>query len=173
MKNNELCTLINQRNSSGRLSDDAFEIIYSELKIPIYTIIMRIVHDTSAAEDILQEVFLKLYRTPLSSISNPRAYIFQMAHNMTIDSLRRKKNYENPDNFENDISSGADICNSLEISFALDKLSAIDKQIVGFHLNGGLTFREIAKILNMPLGTVLWRYQKLISQLRSILNGGD
>ena len=42
----------------------AFEKIYDGLKTPMYTIILRITGDRSLSEDILQEVFVKLYRSP-------------------------------------------------------------------------------------------------------------
>lgn len=45
-------------------------------------------------------------------------------------------------------------------------------QIVSLHINGELKFREIADMMGIPLGTVLWKYQKALGRLRSILSGG-
>ena len=42
----------------------AFEELYNDLKTPIYTIIFRITWDKSTSEDVMQEVFLKLYKSP-------------------------------------------------------------------------------------------------------------
>ena len=65
---------------------NAFEIIYNELKTPIFTIIIRIVQSPELAEDILQELFIKLYQSPPNpTLSKLRAYIFQMARNLAIE----------------------------------------------------------------------------------------
>ena len=53
----------------------AFEEIYTHLKVPMYTIILRITRDWSLSEDILQEVFLKLYQSPPTSPIRNLAHI--------------------------------------------------------------------------------------------------
>ena len=68
---------------------DAFEQIYIHLSQPLFTVIVRIMGNRTAAEDILQEVFVKLYQSPPPpSVKNPRAYLFQMARNLAIDGIR-------------------------------------------------------------------------------------
>ena len=54
---------------------------------------------------------------------------------------------------------------------ALAQLPELERQILSLHLNAGLKFRELAVILKLPLGTVLWRYQRAIGRMRSILEG--
>ena len=56
------------------------------MKTPIFTIIFRIVWDKSMSEDILQDVF----SPPEPSIKNLRAYIFQIAHNLAINSTKKQ-----------------------------------------------------------------------------------
>lgn len=71
---------------------DAFTIIYNELKKPVFTVVCRIVGDSLTAEDITQEVFVRLYSSPPdSSVKNPRAWIFKIARNLSIDALRKKQ----------------------------------------------------------------------------------
>ncbi|MFA7417825.1 MAG: sigma-70 family RNA polymerase sigma factor, partial [Acholeplasma sp.] len=48
----------------------------------------------------------------------------------------------------------------------LDLLDEIEKEVVTLHIINDLKFREIAKILKKPLGTVLWIYNKAIKKLR-------
>ena len=70
------------------------EEIYKHLKKPMYTIILRITQDEALSEDILQEVFVKLYQSPPKSlIRNPRAYIFQIVRNLAIDSVKKQPKY--------------------------------------------------------------------------------
>jgi len=59
---------------------NAFDELYQDLQTPIYTIIFRITWDKALSEDIMQNIFVKLFSSPPdSSVKNFRAYIFQMA----------------------------------------------------------------------------------------------
>lgn len=148
-----------------------FDELYNELKTPAFTVIMRIVKDRALSEDVLQELFLKIYRSPPRNVKKPRAYILEMARNMAIDSLKKHSAETAIDELEIE-SQDADITGKLDIENAIRKLDPADSEIVTLHLNGGLTFRETAAIMKMPLGTVLWRYRRAIDRLRMILSGG-
>ena len=65
-----------------------------------------------------------------------------------------------------------DFSAKMDIDHAMKTLPLQECQIVSLRINGGLKFREISDVMGIPLGTVLWRYQKGITQLRSILSGG-
>lgn len=157
----------------------AFEEIYNHLKTPMYTIILRITQDRSLSEDILQEVFLKLYQSPPKPpIRKPRAYLFQMARNLAIDNVRKLPQHAHWDSVENLVYLPLDdflddFSSKMDIDLAIKTLPLKESQIVSLRINGGLKFREISDVMDMPLGTVLWRYQKAIKQLRSILSGGS
>lgn len=152
----------------------AFEEIYNHLKTPMYTIILRITRDRSLSEDILQEVFLKLYQSPPKPpIKNPRAYLFQMARNLAIDHVRKLPRYANGESAEYSAHLPPDdFPLKMDIDQAMKTLALRDCQVVSLRINGGLKFREISEVMDIPLGTVLWRYRKAIQQLRSILSGG-
>ena len=152
----------------------AFEEIYNHMKTPIFTVIFRITRDKSLSEDILQEIFLKIYRSPpTSKITNPRAYIFQMTRNLAIDSVRKQLQFSSLESIENHAYLPADdLPMKMDINSAMKVLPLSESQIVSFHINGELKFREIAMIMNMPLGTVLWKYQRAIKRLKIILSGG-
>ena len=160
------------RLQSGSI--DAFEQLYKELKTPVYTIIFRIVYDRAMAEDLTQEVFLRLFRAPPDErVQNPRAFVFQMARNLGLDSRRKPTQEE----LNSEIPHpGRSIEEAVELRLDLEKamraLPGDAREIVTLHLNAGLKFREIAGIFHLPLGTVLWKYQKAIALLRSTLSGG-
>ena len=81
--------------------EEAFTYVYNETKKPVYTIINRIVNNRCESEDIMQDLFLRLIsKKDLDKVKNPRAYIFMMARNMAIDSLRK----EHPDYLEEDVA---------------------------------------------------------------------
>lgn len=149
----------------------AFEEIYNDMKTPIMTVIMRVVGNRETAEDLLQEVFVKLYRSPPKDVSKPRAYIFKTAGNLAIDSLRaedRTVSLEECEGFmyANDSDSGV----KLDIERAMGKLDESKRRIVTLHINAGLKFREIAEIMGIPLGTAIWRYNEAIKKLRELLS---
>ena len=171
MENDEIIRCL----SAIRQGDsEAFEALYEGLKIPVYTVILRITQDRQEAEDLLQKLFVKLYRfPPKDEVKNPRAYILQSARNMALDSVRSRREALPLDLFgetEKSVEHDAEL--RLDIEDALSSLAFEDRQIVTLHLNGGLSFRETAEIMGMPLGTVLWRYGRALKALRDKLSGG-
>ena len=149
--------------------ETAFSAIYSQLKTPVYTVLVRLTGDRVLSEDLLQEVFLKLYRQPPRA-EKPRAYVFRMARNLAIDALRQKQPMEPLD--EQIPSQGPDTILRLDLEQAVSRLTVEERQLVALHLSAGLTFREVAAIVERPLGTVLWKYRKAIEKLRNLLDGG-
>lgn len=167
MTDNELCAKL-EAVRGGDMT--AFEEIYNELKTPVMTVAVRITGGRHAAEDVLQEVFVKLFQAPPDPrIKKPRAYIFRMARNLAIDSIRGQQPLS-LDDYEDTLQSNeADTAERLDIEAAMLSLPIEQRQVVSLHLNGGLKFREIAQIIETPLGTVLWRYQKAIKRLQDLL----
>ena len=149
---------------------DAFEALYHEISVPVFTVLLRITRNRDLSEDLLQEFFLKVFRTPPAQAQNPRAYLFQMARNLALDALRTAHPIEKLDDSAPVFSADPTLKLGLELAFA--RLSLPERQIVALHLYAGLKFREIAEICSLPLGTVLWRYRKAIGQLQNELNGG-
>lgn len=151
----------------------AFEEIYAALSKPVYTVAVRIAGERTLAEDITQDVFVKLYGSPPDdSVKKPRAYIFAMAHNAAINALKKISQLEDieiaeeiPDNYS--LQTAAE--NRLDIAAALAKLPRTEREIVTLHINGGFKFREIARIMGIPAGTAAWRWNKAIKTLRQIL----
>jgi RNA polymerase sigma-70 factor (ECF subfamily) len=165
---------VKQKFQSIKSGDkDAFEELYKGLKTPIYTIVFRITWDKSVSEDILQEVFVKLFLSPPEpSVKNPRAYIFQMARNLAIDSTRKHAQNISLDEVEEIAHQPLDdLPLRMDINDALKTLSAQECQIVTLHIIGEVKFREISEIMKIPMGTVLWKYQQAIGKLQKILGG--
>ena len=151
---------------------EAFTLLYSDLKQPIYTIICRIVQSRETAEDITQDVFVKLFVSPPEpSVKNLRAWIFRMARNLAIDALRQKQPCDPLE--EHTLQTDPDPTVKLDLERAFARLTVGERQLVALHLRAGLTFREVAAIVERPLGTVLWQYRKAIEKLRNTLDGGS
>ncbi|MDR1409170.1 MAG: RNA polymerase sigma factor [Oscillospiraceae bacterium] len=148
----------------------AFEALYEKLKKPLFTFLFRLTRNHEIAEEVLQEVFLKLYSSPPKPSTNAKAYIFRMAHNVAIDAVKKESRCAE---IVHDECIAFDSTIGFEIDDALERLSERDRKIVTLRINGEFKFREISVILELPLGTVLWVYQKAIKQLQIFVGGSQ
>ena len=152
----------------------AFEELYKEMQTPIYMIIFRITWDKPLSEDILQALFVKLFLSPPDpNIKNLRAYIFQMARNLAIDSVRKKTPHLSLDEISETVYQPLDDFSlRIDVETALKSLPMQECQIVTLRIIGELKFREISEAIEMPLGTVIWKYQKAIGKIQKMITGG-
>ena len=170
VNNAELACTFDSIRGGGKA---AFEALYNDMKTPVYTVIFRITRDDALSEDILQEVFVKLYTSPLGpSVKNPRAYMFQMARNLAFDGMKKQTRHVSLDDISNTLYQPQDDFSRIDIEDALKSLPAPDCEIVTLHIIGELKFREIADIMGIPLGTALWKYRQAIGKLQKIISGG-
>ena len=154
--------------------ETAFDAMFEDLKTPVFTVARRLTQQRETAEDVLQDVFVKLYRDPPDPerIRNPRAYIFQMAHNLALNTLRDSHTESAAEMNENiGRADGAidRMLTDMELQTAFAALDFDEKEIVTLHIHGDLKFREIADILRKPLGTVLWKYRRALRKLHDTL----
>ncbi|MBR6603968.1 MAG: sigma-70 family RNA polymerase sigma factor [Clostridia bacterium] len=150
-------------------NNEAFSEIYNELKKPVFTIAYRITFVREIAEDITQELFLKLYTSPPdASVRNPRAWIFRMARNLAIDALR-KKQCSDIDEVTLSFDDTERINTGIDIEKALSSLSLSEREIVSLHIDGGLGFREIGKALGISLTSAYRKYKSALNKLRRML----
>ena len=167
---------INLRELFNRVHNgdqEAFGRVYQELSQPVYTICWRITQSKETAEDITHDVFVKLYSTPPdNSVRNIRAWIFQMAPNMSIDALRRnarstgqEHNHYGADAFER-------LHVRMDLEAAFGKLPREEREILALQLNGQLNFKEIAGIVNLSLPATYRKYRKALKMIQTELNGG-
>ena len=170
MNSNELKQYFSMLRKGNK---EAFEYIYNDMKKPIYTVSLRIVQSKEIAEDITQEVFVKLFASPPdSSVRDPRAWMFRMARNLSIDALR-KKECSDIDGMEIPIEDTTDkAVLKMDIEVAIARLTPIEREIVTLHLNFDMNFVEIAKITGLSLSATYRKYRKAVKDLREMLDGG-
>ena len=167
MKNADLKMCISKVRAGDK---EAFGEIYNELKKPVFTVSLRIAGDVSLAEDITQDVFVKLFLSPPpSSVRNPRAWIFKIARNLSIDALRKTQSLS-IDETQPEISDESyKIAEKVDLMRAFRMLSSEERQIVALHLNGSLRFSDIADMMGLSLSAVYRRYKKALKTLRDYL----
>lgn len=160
----------------------ALKEVYEEYISFIYHTILNIVNSKENAEDITSEFFIKLWEKAGSyrEGNGHRGYLATIARNMAIDHIRKHKkedlspgvneDEEAPDELELLSDPGGTpeerIIEELSVEEALSKLKPVYREIISMKVLADMTFKEIAEVLNMPMGTVTWNYQQAIKILR-------
>lgn len=153
----------------------AFEQLYNRYNKLVYGIAFSILKNKQDAEDLVQIVFTKIYSIDKNKLpsSNEASWIYSVTKNETINYLKNKKNnidldsiYELEDN-NNEIDK---IINQDKYNRIISKLNEKEREIVSLKILSNLSFEEIGKILNVPTGTIKWRYYKSVHTLKLLLS---
>lgn len=152
---------------------EAFAHIYNELKKPVFVVVCRIVQSKEMAEDVMQDIFVKLFVSPPDfTVRNVRAWIFQMTRNLAIDALRKVQCVDIDDV---DIAGDDKLDQFImrwDVESAIKSLPCAEREILSLHINGELTFMEISGIVGLSLPATYRKYRKAINILRARLGGG-
>ena len=170
---NDLVLLLKSRDSK------AFSYLYDNYSASLYGAIAGIIPDSDAAPDILQEVFVKIWRNIKSyDATKGRLYTWMLniTRNHTIDKTRSKdfnyraKTTELSENVYNN-KPGLDVkMDDVGLKKTLGNLPEENRKLLELAYYQGYTQEEISKMLNIPLGTVKTRLRATIIQLRKILS---
>ena len=153
----------------------------------IYRIVYEVLQNRENAEDVTSDFFIKLWEKAwqFTPGNGHRGYLAVMARNQAVDYLRKYRKEELTALLQ-DIESETEeekraghfsaqsreggveetVVGEMSVDQALSTLKPGERQIVSLKVLGGLTFREIAKTLGIPMGTVTWKYQNAIKKLR-------
>lgn len=147
-----------------------FKHLFSEHKKHVFAIALSILRDFELSEDVLQEVYIKLFQhMKQNEISNVKAWLISVSRNTALDLYRKKKREITgfgDDYFERVQYQSEDPIDKMVLSKYLELLDSEERQIVVLKDISGMKHREIAKIIEMPLGTVLWKYRMALKKLR-------
>ncbi len=156
----------------------AFGYLYDNYSGALLGIINQIVDDIDLANDVLQDVFVNIWRK-IESYDSGKGRLFtwmlNIARNASID-LIRSSAYQNmrrtkdiDDNYE--VGSGADLLkvDHIGLKKVLEKLKEEHRVLVELSYFKGYTHEEISEIEDIPLGTVKTRIRNALKHLREIL----
>jgi RNA polymerase sigma-70 factor (ECF subfamily) len=164
----------------------AIEVLYDRYNRIVFSFALRIIGDRQGAEELLQEVFFRVWRQA-DSYSDRRGtfvtWLLSITHNMAIDEVRRRRrrpqraDQEDPIEF---LATMADRGRSVEqdvllntlrdqVNAAMNELPAAQRDALELAYFGGLTQREIADELGEPLGTIKTRMRLGLRKLRTFL----
>ena len=165
----------------------ALEALYDRYGDIVYSVSLRVVGDTQLAEDITQEVFLRLWRRPdLFDESRGRflTWLLSVARNRAIDELRsrvRRHAHEAQDaaaealpakdEGDDPLAQALHLDERVAVRRALALLPPEQRLVIELAYFGGYTQQEIATRLRQPLGTVKTRVRLGLQKLRPLLIG--
>lgn len=156
--------------------DSAFEKLYAETRKGIFAFLYGFCKNYHTAEDLTQTVYLKV-KVNVSKYkagTDARAWLFQVAKYTALNELKKIKREvvasdEDNKGFESESYEMKDSPVFDAINSVLDDN---ERQIVILHILWGFKHREIADMLSMALGTVLWKYNAAIKKLQNKLREG-
>jgi RNA polymerase sigma-70 factor (ECF subfamily) len=164
----------------------AFRTLYARYSSLVYSAALRVVRDTQIAEDMVQEIFLRLWRKPESYTATRgkfATWLTSVTRNRAVDEVRsRGRRYrhetaspeeqerELPGPDTDDPALTAELSDQRRLILtALSQLPPEQRQTIELAYFGGLTQQEISERLGQPLGTVKTRIRLGMQKLRAAL----
>ena len=173
-------------------SEAALELLYERYHRYAFSLAYRILHDTTAAEDIVQEAFLAIWRKADSyqkQHGSVHSWLQAIVHHRAIDKIRSSAHRDHQcaslqdgrDKSEQDLASAEPELweqawhgeQSRLIRMALDQIPAEQRQVIELAYFGGYTHAEISEQWNIPLGTVKGRMRLGLQKLKLLLEEYD
>lgn len=171
---------------------DAFEVLVRRYERELYGYLRRYLSDASLAEDVFQNTFLQLYKkSGQYEQGRPvRPWLYTIATNQAIDALRRQNRHQalsldqnREETAEGDLNSLLDTLTSREagpveqveaeerrdrVRASVERLPEFLRQVLLLAYYQGLKYREIADILEIPVGTVKSRLHAALVKLHEM-----
>jgi RNA polymerase sigma factor (sigma-70 family) len=173
-----LGTLIAERDPA------AIEQLYDRHGAAAYSLARRVLGDEQLAQDVVQEVFLAIWRGAATfdgTRGTLRTWLFSLTHHKSVDAVRRSQRHSSRRAPEETLEVVADAAPDVadqalgavrrdQVRAALAELPQAQREAVIFAYFGGYSQSEIAQLVGIPLGTVKTRTLAALRKLRAILD---
>jgi RNA polymerase sigma-70 factor (ECF subfamily) len=171
--------------SIARYSEVALAEVYRRHGGAVYGLARRVLNDAVEAEDITQEVFLRLWNAPDRfdpARGSLRSFLLAQSHGRAVDSVRStssRRQRESRDALRT--AKGAydlqhevwDLATSDQVGHAMGALPDEERRAIELAYFGGHTYREVAQLLQQPEGTVKSRIRNGMRRMRAALSEPD
>ena len=143
----------------------------------VYSVALRVLNDPGQAEDVMQDIFFQVWRSPNSFVEGRGslgAWLAVMARNRAIDALRRRRPSDSVEDVV--LASRTDLASEIERNSLMEKVRSIMKDLPTEQLKSvelaffeGLSHTEIAEKTGDPLGTVKTRIRSALVRIRKAI----
>ena len=152
-----------------------FELLYKNYNQLVYKISFSILKNKESSEDVTQNIFAKIYSLKKDKLptSKEATWLYTITKNEAISYYRKEKTNVTLEEIyevkEAECKELQNIIDKEKYEKLISGLSVKEKEVISLKIIGELSFKEIAKILNEPIGTVQWRYYKALNSLQLLL----
>jgi RNA polymerase sigma-70 factor (ECF subfamily) len=157
-----------------RGDEHAMASLFDRYSKVVYSVALRVLRDPASAEDVLQEVFMQIWRNPdgfVATRGSLGGWLAVVARNRSIDALRRKPPTEQIDDMA--LASNYNLADEAERNSLMEKARSVivllpveQRKTLEMAFFDGLTHSEIAEMTGDPLGTVKTRIRSALTSLR-------
>lgn len=152
-------------------NQNSYNKLYEKYYKLVYGITFSILKNKEDSEDIAHEIFTKIYKLPIDKLpeSNEASWLYTVSKNECFLFLRKSKPnisideiYEIPA----ETSEIEQIVDSEYYNKLISSLKEDEKMIVSLKVLSDFSFKKIAQVMNIPIGTVQWKYYKAINSIK-------
>ncbi|MDQ1640750.1 MAG: polymerase sigma-70 factor, subfamily [Actinomycetota bacterium] len=160
----------------------AFEVLYDEVANAVFGVVRRVLRDPAQSEEVTQEVLVEVWRTATRfdpERGSATTWILTMAHRRAIDRVRSSQASQDRDlrvatrDHVRDYDQVAEQVEARleqeQVRRCLEQLTDLQRESITLAYYGGHTYREVAELLDLPLGTVKTRLRDGLIRLRDCL----
>lgn len=152
----------------------AYEELYKKYYNLVYNIAFSVLKNYENAEDIAQNVFVKIGNLEQKKLPKnyEASWLYTVTKNECISFIRKNKetsSIENRIENENEKNEIETVIQNSSYQNLLESLEQVEKQIIFLKIEAGYSFKEISKLLKMPMGTVQWKYYKSLHSLKLLI----
>lgn len=150
---------------------NAYNNLYEKYYNLVYGITYSILKNKEDSEDISHEIFTKIYKLDVDKLptNNEASWLFTVSKNECFAFFRKTKPNLSIDEIYEIPSSSNELENVIDSEYynkIIDRLKEDEKQIVSLKILSNFTFKKISQVMNVPIGTVQWKYYNAINSLR-------
>ena len=155
----------------------AFRELYELTSDAVYGFALSILKNSHDAEDVMQEVFIKIHSSAdtYQRQGKAMAWILTITRNLCYNKIRDHKQHDDIADYAHVATDGSHEqgINAMILKEAMEVLAEDERQIVMLHSMTGMKHREIAEILGMPVSTVLSKYNRSLKKLKKSIEGRE
>jgi len=163
---------------------EAYEAVVETHYASVYRFLLFLTHEANQAEDLTQEVFIAAWQAldRFEGRASLRTWLHRVAYNTYVDAQRRQgrqtakvetlgqRHAEAASDAMSEVAAAEEITRARE---ALERLDVDDRAVLILHYIEGLSYREMAEVLDQPPGTVKWLTRRALVRLRQRLMEGS